>query len=577
MIVGLVICVVRFESLILDDFWVQPNGVGKVRDCSLMTIVGTLRLVKSVSSREEFDQSCKDFLIKGDTTDHTIARVFYSYVGKFVMATGKKDVWQLFDRDRNVWREEHRDVIMDPVIDHFAESFDQLATICNKMSTAEKDPWFLKGATNSLTDDKFDSVGHIINRANAVYDLKKGEFREGRPEDYCKKSTKLNFTPYDEHPAEKKAIVEKFISDIMLDDPILQHHLLKVLSSPLDSKIKYQFVFSFIGKGSNGKSLLIKLLKKVFGDYNGTAPSAHFTNPNTDEIPATARAFIALNNLPTVTDTTGGFWRKVVLISFAAKFTETPNPNNPNEKQLDEEMEEKLMECADTFLPLLIKYHVQFYKTEGIPKEQQPQNVMDAVLAYRYSQDIPLQFLDTCLVDDPKSYVETKDIHENFRNFCSSKKRAIYKVLVGCLEEMLDERYPPKNAKRQTCTKRSGGRNLRVWDCLRLEGMGDWNLQDVEDQAGPSKSQQPQPVRNPQQARADRKQTPVKEQEYVKVEVEETDDEYTLRKQIEAVYSRPCWMVPVEYKQKGELAQDKQMKLRIKEEFGVNVAFEDLE
>ena len=45
--------------------------------------------------------------------------------------------------------------------------------------------------------DSLDEANHLIGFKNGIYDLKKDEFRKGRPEDYISKSTNINWIEYD--------------------------------------------------------------------------------------------------------------------------------------------------------------------------------------------------------------------------------------------------------------------------------------------------------------------------------------------------------------------------------------------
>ncbi|KAJ3265828.1 hypothetical protein HK104_006218 [Borealophlyctis nickersoniae] len=184
---------------------------------------------------EEFDPLVKAFVEKGDMSDQAISNMIYKYLDGGVLGTGKEKSAQLSAL---------YEIIRD-----------------------------------NSDNEKFDSKLNLLHCTNKVIDLDTEELRDARPDDYLTKSTRLEYVPYEEHTAEKRALVEKFLDETTLGDNEMKKFLLKVLSSSLHGEIKFQFFFFFLGKGANGKSLLIKLMKKIFCDYHAPIPSSQVTKP----------------------------------------------------------------------------------------------------------------------------------------------------------------------------------------------------------------------------------------------------------------------------------------------------------
>lgn len=502
----------------------------------------------------DFDRATRRLIETGDISDRAISELFNETLNGTVLSTAKENVWLMFDQDTGIWREEHRNVIMRPIFDLYVGLFQQLAQIYKKLSKDKDDIWAQRTLTSwkaaynlsttfkknghlaalfelvrdSRKDDLFNSKDLLLHCRNGVFDLETGTFRPSRPDDYSTLSTKLEYLPYEEHPSEKRSTVENFLLDIMLGNHELIHYLLKALSSALDGRVVDQLFYIFLASGSNGKSLLIKLMKRALGDYYATLPSAQVSKPNVNAQSATpsliklvnkraallteledkvlytefvkmvaggdetsgrglfngqrniklqAKVFIAVNDLPTIEDKTYGFWRKLVIIPFKATFV--TNPRLKHEKAIIDGFEETLLNCADTFLALLIKTYTTSYKTEGVRVPVQPAEVRQLVQQYEQDQNIPLQFWtvsckETCDLDD---HVETKNLDEAFANFCKSKAIIKTSQLVRHLYEFLDKKHPPKNARRQVFRK---GKNLRAWVGLKLEN--DWSLGDGEEE-----------------------------------------------------------------------------------------------
>ncbi|KAJ3030394.1 hypothetical protein HDV00_008958 [Rhizophlyctis rosea] len=181
----------------------------------------------------------------------------------------------------------------------------------------------------------------------------------------------------------------------------------------------------------------------------------------------TAKIFIAVNDLPSIEDKTHGFWRKLVLIPFDAKFVDA-EPQKDNERRLIDGFETSLLKCADTFLALLIKTYVTAYATEGVRKSQHPKVVKELSQKNQESQDIPLQFVNACVKESTaeKAHIRTRMLEQAFSQFCKGKGIARTSHLVRHLYELMDNRYPPRNETRQNWID---GKNVRAWTGAMLE------------------------------------------------------------------------------------------------------------
>lgn len=116
---------------------------------------------------------------------------------------------------------------------------------------------------------EFDSNPYLFACRNGVIDLKSGNFRPGRPDDYCSKGSKINYFDEANPPdPEKRAQflgymrqiypikeemegVQKIVGYAMLG--VRPHKIFIVLTDTRD--------------GYNGKSTLVKLFRFSFGDY----------------------------------------------------------------------------------------------------------------------------------------------------------------------------------------------------------------------------------------------------------------------------------------------------------------------
>ncbi|KAJ3052682.1 hypothetical protein HK097_005885, partial [Rhizophlyctis rosea] len=395
----------------------------------------------SLNKWAQFHPSTKQLIETMDITNRAVSEVLHGDLKDSVFPTMKPLLWRVFIQETGIWRDEFRNVIMRPLVDTYVRRAKQLHKICIKLQKAEDDTWnerakmaallayslsmtkkkddhlqaLFELVRDSRKEDIFNSKKHLLHCANGVYDLKEKRFRKAERKDYSTMSTQIKYVPYDEHPEEKRQLLEKHLDDIMLGRNDLIDFLLKVISSSLDGFIVDQQFYMFHGRGANAKSLLVKLIKRALGDYAAPIPSSQVTKPTLNAQSATpslsalenkrgafltemedkvmytelikmaaggdetsgrklfkdqknillsATIFIAVNDLPTIEDKTHGFWQELVLIPFDAKFIDT-EPKHPNEKRIIEGFEDQLLECADTFLALLIKTYITTYATEG--------------------------------------------------------------------------------------------------------------------------------------------------------------------------------------------------------------------
>ncbi|TPX52095.1 hypothetical protein PhCBS80983_g06529, partial [Powellomyces hirtus] len=473
---------------------------------------------------EESDPLYKDLLKSNDGTDRALSVLMLNMLHNAVCATANKDVWKLFETYMGVWREEDKHVIMRPVFDHCVAKFKELSHICSKLSKGNENKWSYRATLankvwnlmsstgpkenilkslykliwDNRNDDKFNKKGNLLHCTTGVYDLTAEIFCPAEPGDMSTQSTKLTYMPYSEHPEEKRQLVEGFLLDIMNNDMEMCEFLKRALASSLDGYVIDQLFYMFLGKGANGKSLLIKLLKLVLGDYASSMASAQVTKTSVNaqaaspaliallhkrasflteleekvlvtefikmvaggdrttgrglhkenqEIELTSKIFIALNDLPTVEDKTHGFWRKLVIIPFKASFVD--DPKLPHEKPIIPGYEAKLLACADTFLAMLIDTYVKHYKHKRINKAQLPAVARQMSIDYQFSQNIPLQFITLATNDSENEHIISTDLSEAFSNFCKSKSVQKNRNMVEQLYKIMDEKYPPTNKERR--------------------------------------------------------------------------------------------------------------------------------
>jgi len=218
----------------------------------------------------------------------------------------------------------------------------------------------------------------------------------------------------------------------------------------LDGSFKQEKFFILAGKsgsGSNGKSTLINLVEKAFGDYCGPLNVSYITsgrvasNSCTPEILKTKgkrfvvmsepnegdklnvgklkemtggdtlscrglfkdivdfkpqfTVFLTCNYVPEVTSNDEGTWRRIRLIEFTSRFSENPDINKNNEFLVDRKISDKIEKWAPTFLSMLLNIRINILNENNIPE---PKEIIDATNRFSREQDILAQFINDKII-----------------------------------------------------------------------------------------------------------------------------------------------------------------------------------
>ena len=124
-------------------------------------------------------------------------------------------------------------------------------------------------------DIEFNNNPYLFAFENKVFDLKKCEFVEPKPEFYITFTTSYN---YDEnYDINLKQELDDFINKIFIQ-PELKKLYLTLLSTGLDGIPLEKFVIAN-GGGGNGKGVLNELSSSLFGNYSYVLPVSILTSP----------------------------------------------------------------------------------------------------------------------------------------------------------------------------------------------------------------------------------------------------------------------------------------------------------
>jgi putative DNA primase/helicase len=306
----------------------------------------------------------------------------------------------------------------------------------------------------ATTDRELDSDPYLLGVANGVIDLRSGQILTNRPEllitRYCNAA-------YESDP--KCARWSNFLGQIFLSDNETIDAVQVLLGCTLLGLTGEEILIICFGFGSNGKSVFSNVIQKIIGDYAVTAPSSLLTargtgdtGPRNDiaamagsrlvsinelqagdrldeqvvkslagrepiaarflhqeffEIQPTFTPWLRTNHKPIITGEDDGIWRRLVLIPFAKKFSES---------EQDPHLEAKLLEERDSILMWMVK-GAQRYLTNGL--RLSPRMKAEAA-TYRKDSDILGEFLAdrTHIGSDYKT--EQTWLFERWSDWCKS-------------------------------------------------------------------------------------------------------------------------------------------------------------
>jgi len=331
----------------------------------------------------------------------------------------------------------------------------------------------MREAAEIFYDENFirnmDTNKYLLCFNNGVVDFTNKIFREGYPEDYITKTTRINYHPYTESDQNWKTTSEELIKFMTTLFPIadLNKYMWDHLASCLIGANKNQTFNVYHGSGSNGKSLLVDLMTATLGDYKGTVPITLVTDARgkiggtSDEIlklkgvryavmqepsknaklnegimkeltggdPIQARGLysesevfesqfklvVCTNNLFDIESNDDGTWRRIRKCTFPSKFVDEGEQYEDDTKYVfpkDKSLNEKLHKFAPVFASMLVQ---RAFDTDGIVPDCE--TVIEASKKYRNGQDHISAFISERIkkTGNPNQSIKKKSLNEEFK------------------------------------------------------------------------------------------------------------------------------------------------------------------
>jgi P4 family phage/plasmid primase-like protien len=350
-----------------------------------------------------------------------------------------------------------------------------IAEISIKLKRTSDKDHIMREAAEIFYDSEFvrnmDTNKYLMCFNNGVVDFANKVFRDGLPEDYITKSTKINYIPFenketDEEYNKIEAEIETFMTKLF-PIPDLNRYMRDHLAACLIGANKNQTFNVYHGSGSNGKSIIADLMSVTLGEYKGTVPITLVTDARgkiggtSDEVlklkgvryavmqepskdtklnegimkeltggdPIQARGLyseseifepqfslvVCTNSLFDIQSNDDGTWRRIRKCDFLSKFIdegETHTDETPYVFPKDKNLKDKLPIYAPYFASILVK---RAFETDGVVVDCE--TVLNASNKYRKGQDHIAAFISEKIMktSDNKDRIKKTELSFEFK------------------------------------------------------------------------------------------------------------------------------------------------------------------
>ena len=373
----------------------------------------------------------------------------------------------------------------------------KIINIIQTLNRTQKKDGIMKEAKELFYDSEFvnklDTNPHLICFKNGVFDFKEKIFRSGRPDDYLSMCTNIDYKPLSDDTKVIENEINNFMSQLFPRCNSLKEYVWSHLASTLMGTTDCQTFNMYIGKGQNGKSVLVSLMEKVLGDYKGDVPISLITEKRqkvgglSPEVAALKGKRYALMQEPSKNDvinegplkqyTSGedtiqgralysdnimfkpmmklvvttnhfmvinaqdhGTWRRIRVVPFESLFTDNPvdnDPEKPYQFKLDTTLtREKFPIWKEVFCSMLIK---KACETGGLVKDCDI--VLERSKEYRATQDHVSAFINEKVIKDKTGKIEKNEINYEFKQWWQSNYGEKRMPSPKDVHEHLDKEY----------------------------------------------------------------------------------------------------------------------------------------
>ena len=340
--------------------------------------------------------------------------------------------------------------------------------------------------------EELDSNKMLFNCQNGTIDLRTGTLMPHKREDYITQISPVEYDQYAECP-----LWQQHLKRVTGNSEELIAYLQRVFGYCLTGDTREQSMFFIHGRTKTGKSVTVKAIMNILGDYCKQTPSetllvkrfgnhkdtarlvgsrmvvavesergeklasaliknltggdriaARFLYKENFEFEPTFKIFLVANDKPAIRGEDSAMWERIKLIPF--------NQFIPMEER-DKELGEKLREEIAGILNWMVEGCLEWQKYRDLVESE---IVTNETAMYQDEMDILADFLDDCCVIDKGGKVSVSDLHNAYSAWCKENE-----------EEPLNKRaFHNELTSRQFYTRR-GAKNKRIWHGLSLKSI----------------------------------------------------------------------------------------------------------
>ncbi len=390
--------------------------------------------------RNKFSKNIEENQNKAkNLTDTTNAEQIADMFGDKLRFDHKRKRWLLWNEHR--WKPDNEGELNRLAVEAARQQYVEAAEISDLRQREAAARWaiasesrpkidaatYIAKSIKPIADDgeNWDSNPMLLSCPNGIVDLKTGILRDGRSEDRITMQTSVGYDSSAKCPR-----WEQFINEIFEGNEELIRYVHKALGYSITGDVSEQVAFFCFGTGANGKSVLFKTIRRILEDYGYDAPASllqrNYSSSSNDvaatefkrflvssealstsklneqrlkawtggdrvsarylyseffSFDPTVKPWLFVNHKPKVEDDSFGFWRRVRLIPFNAKFAGETD---------DKKLQKKLQAEHEGILNWLVRGCL-LWQEEGL--EPTPNVVSEETQTYQAENDELYDFL----------------------------------------------------------------------------------------------------------------------------------------------------------------------------------------
>ena len=302
--------------------------------------------------------------------------------------------------------------------------------------------------------NQWDQEHMLLNTPSGYVDLTNGTLHDHEYQKMFTQETGVDFSENVDCP-----LWLDFLNQTFQNDQELIHFIQKIIGYSLTGSNSEQVMFILYGNGRNGKSVLLNIIKYIFGSYaktmnattimqkrmgssqgatsdiarlegarlvvsseanegdrldeslvkqmtGGDTLVARYQYGKDFEFDPVFKLFMATNHKPKIYGTDEGIWRRLVIIPF----THTVKKEN-----VDKKLEDKLKAESMGILKWAIE-GAMMWQSEGL---NPPDVIQKAGKEYRKEMDIIEAFIDECCVTNDSYKVKASELFDAYKNWAN--------------------------------------------------------------------------------------------------------------------------------------------------------------